>query len=61
MSNPNDDQLRQNQEIDAAIAERLRSTNFGEILASEGQDVVALDDNGRMVRYNSDGTTVPMD
>ena len=58
MSTP--DALRRNHEIDAAIAERVRTVNFGEILASEGQDVIALDDDGRMVRYSPDGTATPL-
>jgi hypothetical protein len=46
-----------NAEIDAVIAERLHGVDFGAVLAAEGIATVALDDQGRLVRYEPDGTT----
>jgi ParD-like antitoxin of type II bacterial toxin-antitoxin system len=51
-----EERLVANAEIDAAIAERLHSIDFGAVLAAEGVTTVALDDQGRMVRYEPDGT-----
>ena len=46
-----------NAEIDAAIAEQLAATNYGEALARQGVTTVALDEQGRLVEYRPDGTS----
>jgi ParD-like antitoxin of type II bacterial toxin-antitoxin system len=56
-----EERLVANAEADAAIAERLRTVHYGDILAAEGVATVALDDDGRLVRYDPDGTTTPLD
>jgi hypothetical protein len=56
-----EERLVANAEVDAAISERLRGMNYGEILAGEGTATVALDDDGRLVRYDPDGTTTRLD
>ena len=48
-------------EVNTAIAERLRTGNYGDVLAGEGIGTVYLDDDGRMVRCDPDGTTVRLD
>jgi hypothetical protein len=48
-------------ETDAAIAERLRNVDYGAVLAGEGVSTVALNDEGRLVRYDPDGTMTPLD
>jgi len=50
-----------NAEVNAAIAESLAQTNYGEILAARGITTVALDDDGNMVERRPDGTTVVLD
>jgi hypothetical protein len=35
--------------------------HYGDILSAEGVATVALDDDGRLVRYEPDGTTTPLD
>ena len=50
-----------NAELDAAITARAKATNFGDVLAAEGVITVALDDNGALVQYNPDGSTVVLD
>jgi hypothetical protein len=50
-----------NAEADAAIAERLRTVDYGAVLAAEGVSTVALNDEGRLVRYDPDGTSTPLD
>ena len=50
-----------NAEIDAAISERARDVDFGAVLASAGITTVALDDEGRLVRYDPDGTATVLD
>jgi ParD-like antitoxin of type II bacterial toxin-antitoxin system len=52
-----EERLVANAEVDAAIAQRLRTVHYGNILAAEGVATVALDDEGRLVRYEPDGTT----
>ncbi|OBK85032.1 TA system antitoxin ParD family protein [Mycolicibacter sinensis] len=47
-----------NAEISAAIEENLAHTNYGDILADRGITTVALDDDGRIVEYRPDGTSV---
>lgn len=44
-------------ELDAAISERGRTTDFGARLAKRGVTTVALDDAGVLTRYHRDGTT----
>ena len=56
-----EERLVANAESDAAIAERLRTVHYGDVLAAEGVATVALDDEGNLVRYDPDGTTVPLD
>lgn len=56
-----EERLVANAETDAAISERLRTVNYGDVLAGEGVVTVALDDNGHLVRYEADGTTTRLD
>ena len=56
-----EERLVANAEVNAAISERLRSVNYGEVLAGEGIATVALDDDGHLVRYDPDGTTTRLD
>ena len=56
-----EERLVTNAEFDAAIAERLRTVHYGEVLAAEGVATVALNDEGNLVRYDPDGTTTPLD
>ena len=46
-----------NAEVDAAVSETARAVRFGEVLAARGVTTVALDDDGRLVRYHPDGAT----
>lgn len=50
-----------NAELDAAITARAQATSFGDVLAAEGISTVALDDNGALVQYNADGSSVVLD
>lgn len=45
-------------ELDAAIQENLRRTHYGSVLAARGITTVALDDDGNLVEYRPDGSTV---
>ena len=56
-----DERLVSNAEIDAGIAERLQSVDFATVLAGEGITTVAMDEQGRLVRYEPDGafTVIP--
>jgi hypothetical protein len=56
-----EERLVANAESDAAITERLRSVHYGDVLAAEGVATVAIDDEGRLVRYDPDGTTTTLD
>ena len=56
-----EERLVANAEVNAAISERLRSVNYGDVLAGEGTATVALDDDGPLVRYDPDGTTTRLD
>ncbi len=47
-----------NAEIAAAIEEGLAHTHYGTTLAARGITTVALDENGDMVQYRPDGSTV---
>ncbi|MGH3412354.1 MAG: TA system antitoxin ParD family protein [Marmoricola sp.] len=49
-----------NAEIGAAIEENLAGTHYGRTLATEGITTVALDEDGRLVEYDPDGTTRPL-
>jgi hypothetical protein len=51
-----EESLVANAEIDAAIAERALDLDVGAVLAGMGVATVALDDDGRLVRYDPDGT-----
>jgi ParD-like antitoxin of type II bacterial toxin-antitoxin system len=50
------EQLVANAELDAAIQQHGQTTSYGELLAAEGIPIVAVDDDGRLVRYEPDGT-----
>ncbi len=52
-----DERVVFNAEVDATISEAARTARFGEVLAARGVTTVALDDDGRLVRYHPDGTT----
>ena len=56
-----EERLVVNAEADAAIAERLRTVHYGDVLAGEGVVTVALDDDGHLRRYEPDGTTTLLD
>jgi len=45
-------------ELDAAIQENLHRTHYGSVLAARGITTVALDDDGNLVEYRPDGSTV---
>jgi hypothetical protein len=51
------ERLVANSEIDVAIQQNAQAASNGELLAVEGVTVVALDDDGRLVRYQPDGTS----
>jgi hypothetical protein len=53
---PNE-RLVANSEVDVAIQQNAQAASYGELLAAEGVTVVALDDDGRLVRYQPDGTS----
>lgn len=44
-------------ELEAAISEAARESEFGELLAARGVTTVALDESGLLTRYHPDGTT----
>jgi hypothetical protein len=52
-----EERLVANAEIDAAIQQRAQLTSFGDLLAAEGVAIVAVGDDGRLVRYEPDGTS----
>jgi hypothetical protein len=56
-----EERLVTNAELDAALAERLGTVDYGDVLAAEGVATVALDDEGRLVRHDADGTTTLLD
>jgi ParD-like antitoxin of type II bacterial toxin-antitoxin system len=56
-----EERLVANAELDAAIAERLGTVDYGDVLVAEGVVTVALDDEGRLVRHGPDGTTALLD
>ncbi|MCV7056498.1 TA system antitoxin ParD family protein [Mycolicibacterium gilvum] len=47
-----------NAEISAAIQERLVSADYGAVLAARGVTTVALDEDGEIVQYAPDGSSV---
>lgn len=49
-----------NAEVAAAIEENLTETHYGQALAAEGVTTVALDDDGNLIEYRSDGSTSPV-
>lgn len=51
-----------NAEIAAAIQEHLASADYGAVLGARGGvTTVALDENGEIVQYAPDGSSVPLD
>lgn len=52
-----EERLVANAEIDAAIQQHAQTASYGELLAAEGMPIVALGDDGRLVRYEPDGTS----
>ncbi|BCI53268.1 hypothetical protein NIIDNTM18_25460 [Mycolicibacterium litorale] len=50
-----------NAEISAAVEEHLARADYGTMLAASGVTTVALDDDGRIVQYRPDGTSVVLD
>jgi len=56
-----DERLVANSGIDASIQQHARTVSFGDILTAEAVTVVALDDNGRLVRFEPDGTSTVID
>ena len=52
-----EERLVANAEIDTGIEERVRSLDFGAVLAAEGVSTVTLDEQGRLVRHHPDGTS----
>ncbi len=49
-----------NAEITAAVEEKLAQADYGAILAARGITTVAIDDEGRLVEYRPDGTSVTL-
>jgi hypothetical protein len=52
-----EERLVANARIDVSVSDQVRSVDVGRVLAGEGTTTVALDDEGRLVRYAPDGTT----
>ena len=52
------ERLVANADLDASIQMQAQSTSFGERLAAEGVTTVALDDEGALVEYRRDGSSV---
>lgn len=50
-----------NAELDAAITASAQQIDLAGALARQGITTVALDDNGALVQYNPDGTSVVLD
>ncbi len=50
-----DEEVVFNAEITAAIEESLTRANYGDVLSDRGLTLVALDDEGEIVEYRSDG------
>jgi ParD-like antitoxin of type II bacterial toxin-antitoxin system len=49
-----------NAELDTSISETARKISFGEVLAARGVTTVALDEKGKLTRYNPDGTSAEL-
>jgi hypothetical protein len=45
-----------NQQIDQAITRQIESTNIPALLLAEGQTIVSMDDQGRLIQRRPDGT-----
>jgi hypothetical protein len=56
-----EERLVTNAEVDAVVAERVGTVDYGDVLGAEGVVTVALDDEGRLVRHDPDGTTTLLD
>jgi hypothetical protein len=52
-----DERLVANATIDARISAAANATSFAEVLAARGVTTVVMDDEGRMVRREPDGST----
>ena len=52
-----DERLVANAALDATIQQHAQTSSYGELLAAEGMPVVALDDDGRVIRYEPNGTS----
>jgi ParD-like antitoxin of type II bacterial toxin-antitoxin system len=52
------ERLVANADLDASIQMQAQSMSFGEQLAAEGVTTVALDDEGALVEYRPDGSSV---
>jgi hypothetical protein len=46
-----------NAEIDIGIQQHAQAASYGDLLAAEGVAIVAIDHDGRLVRYQPDGTS----
>jgi hypothetical protein len=55
------ERLVANADLDASIQMQAQSVSFGERLAAEGVITVALDDEGALVEYRPDGSSVVLD
>jgi hypothetical protein len=49
-----------NAEISAAIEEKLARSDYGAALAARGITTVAIDEEGRLIEYHPDGTSVAL-
>ena len=47
--------------LDASISEAAHTIRLGEVLAARGETTVALNEHGRLTRYQPDGTTSPLE
>jgi hypothetical protein len=56
-----DEQAIVNAEIDAAVAAKAQATPLGSAAAADGVTTVALDEDGRLVEYRTDGSTALLD
>jgi hypothetical protein len=50
------DRVVANAEIDASIQQHAQTKSYSELLSAQGVTVVALGDDGRLVRFEPDGT-----
>lgn len=49
-----------NAEADARIADLMAEVNLAETVTREGVTAVVVDENGELVTYQADGTTLPL-